>query len=45
VADLLVTGHHDGYLRADATLGAAGMQGTITSEVDGNRLTLPRAAR
>jgi hypothetical protein len=42
LADITVTGDHHGYLHADATLGAAGMRGTITSEIDGNRLTLPR---
>jgi hypothetical protein len=42
VADLVVSGDHEGYLRADATFGASGIDGTIESEVDGRRLRLPR---
>jgi hypothetical protein len=42
LAHLTVTGDHDGFLRADAEISAAGMTGSITSEVDGNRLQLPR---
>jgi hypothetical protein len=41
-ADLTVSGAHEGYLRADATFGAAGIEGTIESEVDGRLLRLPR---
>ena len=41
VADLRLTGSHDGYLRADAVISAGGMEGSITSSVDGHRLDLP----
>ncbi len=40
-ADLTVSGAHHGYLRADARISPGGMEGTIGSEVDGQRLTLP----
>ena len=45
IADLVVGGDHDGYLRADATFGASGIDGTIESEVDGRHLRLPRLPR
>jgi hypothetical protein len=41
VADLTVTGDHQGHLRADATISAATLDGTIESEVDGRTLRLP----
>ena len=40
-ADLVLSGDHEGYLRADATIDPTGIDGTIESEVDGNRLRLP----
>jgi hypothetical protein len=41
VADLRLTGSHEGHLRADAVISAGGMEGSITSSVDGRRLHLP----
>ncbi|HEX7132776.1 MAG TPA: hypothetical protein VF228_09380 [Iamia sp.] len=41
-ADLTVTGDHEGFLRADAVIGTAGIVGSIESEVDGRHLRLPR---
>ncbi len=41
-ADLTLTGDHRGHLRADATISAAGLDGTIASTVDGHTLHLPR---
>jgi hypothetical protein len=41
VADIELTGSHAGYLRADATISAGGMEGSVTSSVDGHRLHLP----
>ena len=41
-ADLVLSGDHEGYLTADAVINAGGLDGTIESEVDGNRLVLPR---
>jgi hypothetical protein len=40
-ADLTLSGAHDGYLRADATISAGGFDGTIESAVDGRALRLP----
>jgi hypothetical protein len=40
-ADLTLTGDHHGFLRADATISAAALEGTIDSEVDGHALHLP----
>ena len=40
-ADLTLSGGHHGWLRADATLSAAGIDGEITSSVDGHALRLP----
>jgi hypothetical protein len=40
-ADLTLSGGHDGYLRADAVISVAGIDGEITSSVDGHRLALP----
>ena len=40
-ADLQLSGAHQGYLRADATISAGGIDGTIESDVDGRTLTLP----
>ena len=40
-ADLALSGRHEGFLRADAVISVAGIEGEITSEVDGHRLTLP----
>lgn len=42
VADLDLSGDHDGYLRADATISTGAIDGTITSSVDGRVLELPR---
>lgn len=41
VADLSLTGRHEGWLRADAAISAAGIEGEITSSVDGKALRLP----
>jgi hypothetical protein len=41
-ADLTLGGRHHGFLRADAVITAAGIDGLIESEVDGRRLALPR---
>ena len=40
-ADLTVSGDHEGTLTADATIGPAGIDGTLTSTVDGHELSLP----
>lgn len=40
-ADLTLSGRHEGFLRADAVISVGGIDGEITSEVDGRRLTLP----
>lgn len=40
-ADLTLSGDHHGFLRADATISAAALDGTIDSEVDGRTLHLP----
>jgi hypothetical protein len=40
-ADLTLSGDHHGFLRADATISAATLDGTIDSEVDGRTLHLP----
>ncbi|MCB1014949.1 MAG: hypothetical protein KDB10_07500 [Acidimicrobiales bacterium] len=40
-ADLTLSGDHDGFLRADATIAPTGIDGTIESEVDGRALRLP----
>lgn len=40
-ADLALSGRHEGYLRADAVISVAGIDGEITSSVDGHRLALP----
>lgn len=40
-ADLTLSGDHDGFLRADATIAPTGIEGTIESEVDGRSLRLP----
>jgi hypothetical protein len=40
-ADLALSGDHEGYLRAGATITREGIDGTIESEVDGHRLALP----
>lgn len=40
-AELTLSGPHVGYLRADATITTAEIDGTIESEVDGRKLTLP----
>ncbi|MBX3313406.1 MAG: hypothetical protein KF906_03720 [Actinobacteria bacterium] len=42
-ADLTLTGDHEGFLRADAVISVGGIEGTITSSVDGHELTLPPA--
>lgn len=41
-ADLVVSGDHEGYLKADATISPGSIDGTIESEVDGRVLRLPR---
>jgi hypothetical protein len=40
-ADLTLSGDHHGFLRADATISAATLDGTVDSEVDGRTLHLP----
>lgn len=40
-ADLTLSGDHEGFLRADADISVAAIDGTITSSVDGRVLTLP----
>lgn len=40
-ADLVLSGDHEGSLRADAVISVGAIDGTITSEVDGHRLVLP----
>ncbi len=40
-AELTLSGDHDGYLRAQATIAPTGIEGTIESEVDGRVLRLP----
>ena len=40
-ADLVLSGDHDGFLRAIAVISIAGIEGEITSEVDGRQLALP----
>ena len=40
-ADLTVSGDHEGTLTADATIGPGAIDGTLTSTVDGNELSLP----
>jgi hypothetical protein len=40
-ADLTLSGRHEGFLRADAVISLAGIEGEITSSVDGRQLTLP----
>lgn len=40
-ADLTLSGDHEGFLRADATIAPTGVEGTIESEVDGRALRLP----
>ncbi len=40
-AALTVSGDHRGYLRSDAQISPAGMNGTIESDVDGHTLVLP----
>jgi broad specificity polyphosphatase/5'/3'-nucleotidase SurE len=40
-ADLVLSGIHDGFLRADATISAGGIDGAIESNVDGRALHLP----
>ncbi|MEZ5180326.1 MAG: hypothetical protein R2702_00350 [Acidimicrobiales bacterium] len=40
-ADLQLSGDHEGYLKADATISPGSIDGTIESEVDGRKLTLP----
>jgi hypothetical protein len=40
-ADLTLSGGHEGYLRADAVISIGGIEGEITSSVDGHELTLP----
>lgn len=40
-ADLAVSGDHEGYLRADASIEPGSIDGTIESEVDGRSLALP----
>lgn len=40
-ADLTLSGRHEGHLRADAVISVGGIEGEITSSVDGRRLTLP----
>ncbi len=40
-ADLRLSGRHRGFLKADATMSAAGIIGSIDSEVDGRHLHLP----
>ncbi len=42
-ADLTLSGDHEGWLRADAKISAAGLDGSIESSVDGNELRLPVA--
>jgi hypothetical protein len=41
LAALTVVGDHHGFLRADATISPAGIDGSIDSEVDGRALHLP----
>ncbi len=43
LADLSIAGDHHGFLRADATISPAGIDGSIDSEVDGQALHLPRS--
>jgi hypothetical protein len=40
-ADLVLSGDHEGYLRADAVIAPGSIDGTIESEVDGRALQLP----
>ena len=40
-ADLTVSGDHEGFLRADATITPGSIDGTLESEVDGRSLSLP----
>lgn len=40
-ADLTLSGDQEGFLRADAVISVTGIDGTITSAVDGRELTLP----
>jgi hypothetical protein len=40
-ADLTLSGAHEGYLRAGATISPGGLTGSIESEVDGHHLRLP----
>ena len=42
-ASLTLSGDHDGELRADAVITTGAIDGSITSTVDGRRLSLPRA--
>jgi hypothetical protein len=42
-ADLTLSGDHAGFLRADAVISVGGIEGWITSSVDGNELSLPPA--
>jgi hypothetical protein len=44
-ADLTLAGDHEGFLRADAVISVGGIEGGITSSVDGRRLALPVPAR
>ena len=40
-ADLVLSGDHDGWLRADAVISPGGIDGEIDSSVDGRHLHLP----
>ena len=40
-AELTLSGDHDGWLRADARISAVGLEGSISSSVDGRALALP----
>jgi hypothetical protein len=40
-ADLTLSGAHTGFLRADAVISLAAIDGEVTSSVDGRELTLP----
>lgn len=40
-ANLTASGEHEGTLRADATIAPGGLDGSITSTVDGRELSLP----
>jgi hypothetical protein len=40
-ADLTASGEHDGTLVADAVIAPGGIEGTLTSDIDGRELSLP----